>query len=157
MSKILLTITLPFYILDQLTKWLAWNFLSQPDGPHTVTVIPNFFQLVCATNTGAAFGIMPHNNSFFIALSIAALFVLLPLCKIGVFSHSRFSQVGFALIVAGILGNLTDRLARGYVVDFLQFDLHIPGAHPWPSFNVADACICVAAACFIIDTFRPQR
>jgi signal peptidase II len=63
-------------------------------------------------------------------------------------------RIGWALLLAGILGNLTDRLWHGSVVDFLLFDLHVPYAHPWPAFNVADSCIFVAAALFIWQSFR---
>ena len=55
------------------------------------------------------------------------------------------------------MGNLTDRLLHGAVIDFLLFDLHVPFAHPWPAFNVADACICIAVGCFIIHSFREGR
>ena len=61
------------------------------------------------------------------------------------------------------MGNLTDRLLHGHVIDFLLFDLHVPLAHPWPAFNVADSCICiaVAASSFIRSNrrnhFRLQR
>jgi signal peptidase II len=56
--------------------------------------------------------------------------------------------------MAGILGNLTDRLVRGHVIDFLLFNLHIRFADPWPAFNVADSCICIAVACFMVYSFR---
>jgi lipoprotein signal peptidase len=61
---------------------------------------------------------------------------------------------GVGLLLAGILGNLTDRLLHGHVIDFLLFDLHIPFAHPFPAFNVADSCICIAVLCFVIHSFR---
>src|SRR5213076_1369208 len=53
-------------------------------------------------------------------------------------------DVSLALLLAGILGNLTDRLLYGHVVDFLLFNLHIRYADPWPAFNVADSCISIA-------------
>jgi len=52
-----------------------------------------------------------------------------------------------------VAGNLVDRFLHGYVIDFLSFDLHIPFANPWPAFNVADMCICVAAGLLIIASF----
>jgi signal peptidase II len=68
----------------------------------------------------------------------------------------RLSKTAVALIIAGILGNVTDRLMHGYVVDFLLFYLHLPfeWANPWPAFNVADSCIFIAAALFIIAGIR---
>ena len=67
---------------------------------------------------------------------------------------AAWPRAGFALLLPGILGNLTDRIAHGHVVDFLLFDLHVPLAHPWPAFNVADSCICVAVFCFLIGSWR---
>ena len=78
------------------------------------------------------------------------------LARRGLF-RDRLSRLGWALLIAGILGNLTDRLWHGFVVDFLLFDLHIPFAHPWPAFNVADSCICVATGLFVIQSFREQK
>jgi len=59
-----------------------------------------------------------------------------------------------ALLFSGVLGNLTDRLLHGAVIDFLSFDLHIPFANPWPSFNVADSCICIAAVLFVAASWK---
>jgi signal peptidase II len=58
-----------------------------------------------------------------------------------------------ALLLSGILGNLTDRLLHGYVVDFLFFDFGFPPFNPWPAFNVADSCICIAVGCLMLATF----
>jgi signal peptidase II len=66
-------------------------------------------------------------------------------------------NIALGLLLAGIFGNLTDRLVHGHVIDFLLFDLHVPFAHPWPAFNVADSCICIAVVCFIIYSFRQER
>jgi len=66
-------------------------------------------------------------------------------------------DVSLALLLAGILGNLTDRLLWGHVVDFLLFNLHIRYADPWPAFNVADSCISIAVVLFIIHSFKGQK
>lgn len=151
--KFIILLSLPLYALDQLTKWLALQQIT-PDEPHIV--IPEFFALVFVTNTGAAFGSFRNNNLFFIALSCAALiFVLVLLLR----AHPRDSwrDISLGLLLAGVMGNLTDRLLHGHVIDFLLFDLHLPFAHPWPAFNVADACICLAVLCFIVHSFRQGR
>jgi signal peptidase II len=64
------------------------------------------------------------------------------------------TTVSFALLAAGILGNLIDRLVKGSVVDFLHFYIR---EYAWPSFNVADSCICIAAGLLILSSFRKQR
>ncbi len=144
--------TIPLYALDQLTKWLVLRSIN-PDEPRVV--IPNFFALVHVTNTGAAFGSFKNNNTFFIVLSCAALvFVFALLLR----RHKPdvWRDISLALLLAGVLGNLTDRLLHGHVIDFLLFDLHVPLAHPWPAFNLADSCICIAVVCFIIHSLKQK-
>ncbi len=114
-------------------------------------MISGFFHLVNVTNTGAAFGSFRNNNTFFIVISsIALLIVVVFLLRRR--SRDVWRDVSLALLLAGILGNLTDRLLYGHVIDFLLFDLHIPYAHPWPAFNVADSCISIAVVLFIIQS-----
>ncbi len=151
--KFIVFLTLPLYALDQLTKWLVLHFID-PDAPQTV--IHGFFDIVHVTNTGAAFGSFKNNNTFFVVLSLVALVVVTMLL---LRTHRRdfLRDLPLALLLAGILGNLSDRLLHGHVIDFLLFDLHVPLAHPWPAFNVADSCICVAFVCFVIHSFRQSK
>ncbi len=150
--KYIFFLSLPLYALDQLTKSFVLRFI-QPDQPRIV--IARFFDLVNITNTGAAFGSFKNNNTFFIAISCLALvFVVMLLVRRR--TADVWRDISLALLLAGVLGNLTDRLLYGHVVDFLLFDLHIPFAHPWPAFNVADSCISIAVVCFIIHSFRPM-
>ena len=146
-------ISLPLYALDQCTKQAVLRFIS-PDEPRTV--IPDFFHLVNVTNTGAAFGSFRNNNTFFIAISSVALLVVLVLL-VRRRPSDLWRDMSLALLLAGILGNVTDRLLYGHVIDFLLFDLHIPYAHPWPAFNVADSCISVAVVLFVIHSFWQSK
>lgn len=148
--KIVLFLTLPLYLLDQVTKLLVLHHID-PAYPHVIS--RDFFALVNVTNTGAAFGSFAHNNGFFIGLSCIALVVVLYLL-LRKSSSDSWQRFALSLLLAGILGNLTDRLWHGHVIDFLVFNLHVPLADPWPAFNVADSCICVAVVCFIINSFR---
>ncbi len=151
--KFIFLFSLPLYALDQLTKW--WTLRNVlPDEPRIV--LQDFFALVFVTNTGAAFGSFKNNNLFFIALSAVALAVVTTLL-LRRHVPDRWRDISLALLLAGVLGNLTDRLTHGHVIDFLLFDLHVPFAHPWPAFNVADACICVAVVCFIIHSLRQGK
>src|SRR5437763_145633 len=162
--KYILFLSLPLYALDRVTKYLVLNSID-PDRP--IIVVPNFFHLVNITNTGAAFGSFQNNNVFFIAISsLALLFALVlllgrhkdPAQATSLWWTRNFwRDLSLALLVAGVLGNLTDRLLYGHVIDFLLFDLHLPFAHPWPAFNVADSCICVAVVFFIIHSFRSEK
>jgi signal peptidase II len=147
--KFILFLSLPLFALDQLTKQLILRSI----GPYEANiVVPDFFSFVNVTNTGAAFGSFKGNNTFFVIISIVALVVVTVLLV----RHHRadpWRDVSLALLLAGILGNLTDRLLYGHVIDFLLFNLHIRYADPWPAFNVADSCISIAVVLFIIHSF----
>jgi signal peptidase II len=145
--KLLLSITLPLYLVDQVTKWLVLRFISTDE---FVPVISGFFYLVQVHNTGAAFGMLKNNNLFFMVLASVALILVAIFARRGAFTDAP-SRVGAALLVSGVLGNLTDRILHGYVVDFL--DVILPWYGHWPAFNVADSAICGAAALFLISGF----
>lgn len=145
--RLWLTLALPLYVVDQVTKALVLKYISVDD---LIPVIPGFFNLVQVHNTGAAFGMLKDSNPFFIGLASAALIVMLILTIKGAFKD-RLSQIAAALLVSGVAGNLTDRLIHGHVIDFLDFIL--PWYGRWPSFNIADSCICIAAGLFILASF----
>jgi signal peptidase II len=147
--KFILFLSLPLYAIDQLTKQMVLRFIS-PDEPRVL--VADFFSLVNVTNTGAAFGSFRGNNTFFIVISAVALVIVLGLL-LRARTHDRWRDLSLALLLAGIIGNFTDRLLYGHVIDFLLVDLHAPYAHPWPAFNVADSCISIAVVLFVIHSF----
>ena len=151
--KYIFLLSLPFYALDQWTKHLVLRYVDPNDARQ---VIPDFFTIVNVTNTGAAFGSFKGNNTFFVILSCFALLVVLVLL-VRRRTTDVWRDVSLALLLAGILGNLTDRLLYGHVIDFLVFNLHLPHADPWPAFNVADSSICIAVVCFIIHSFWEKK
>jgi signal peptidase II len=135
-------------------------------------VVENFFTIHHIANTGIAFGNFnggAYSNYIFGVVAVLALAGITWAYRKGVFS-GPFSRVAIALLAAGVCGNLLDRIVdkrfflgpdpvpfawfRGYVVDFLSFDLHVPFAHPWPSFNVADSCVVIAAFLLAIASFK---
>jgi signal peptidase II len=118
---------------DRVTKLWAMRELRLV-GP--LPVLP-FFELSYVENTGAAFGLGRGANGFFIAVS-AALIVALARLLWRWPKSDLWLQTGGTLVLAGAIGNLYDRLAYRYVVDFLY-------VHHWPVFNVADSCITVGA------------
>jgi signal peptidase II len=151
--KFILFLSLPLYALDQWSKQLVLRLINPYEAR---VVVPDFFSLVNVTNTGAAFGSFKGNNTYFIVISIVAVVVVTVLLV----RHPRpdvWRDLSLALLLAGILGNLTDRLFYGHVVDFLLFNLHIRYADPWPAFNVADSCISIAVVLFIIHSFHKQK
>jgi len=132
-------------MLDQLTKILVLRSIPFQE---SIPVIPGFFSLTHVYNTGAAFGMLRDSNLFFVILATVA-FVALVMMR----NHFRggMLQAGWMLLLAGIIGNVTDRLRLGHVVDFLDFQF---GTYHWPSFNVADSCICIAAGLFLLSSFQ---
>lgn len=180
MKKLLLTVTLPLYVIDQITKWLiVLNFPEPAKGmnwvPEHIVVIEGFFNIVRVHNQGVAFGF--GNGTLwapmvFLCFSTCALIGILWFWRRGGL-EGKALNVAAALLVSGICGNVTDRLlqgffldayagegfltrlSKGYVVDFLDFTIPLAN-YRWPSFNVADSCICIAAFLLIVSSFRSE-
>jgi signal peptidase II len=183
--KLFLFLTLPLYVLDQITK--IWTVVRFPP-PWTrdsfdIPIVENFFHLVRVHNQGVAFG-FGNGTAWapvvFLIVPIIALSMIRIFWKKGVFSHP-LSQIAVAMLLSGILGNLTDRLlqgflledlksaefwhrlSEGYVVDFIAikipyYDKLIPSSGGWwPAFNVADSCICIAAFLLFIGGIRDEQ
>lgn len=138
--------------LDQLSKlWISSHFVFG----EKLTVL-SVFDLVLAHNTGAAFSFLHDAGGFqrwlFSGIAIAASVWMVALLR----KHG--TQVLFALalslILGGALGNLIDRIAYGYVVDFLAFHWD---EHYFPAFNIADSAITVGAVLLILDSLRSAR
>ena len=142
-------------MLDQLTKFFIAKNLSQYD---SVTIIPGFFKLVHVRNDGAIFGLLSDSGKswVFFVLTVASL---LALSLVVYYFHivpakDKVFKIALALILAGALGNLVDRVLRGYVVDFLHF--YIKGWQ-WPSFNIADSCITIGALLLLYIFFIRKK
>jgi signal peptidase II len=144
-------LSLPLYVIDQISKAMVLRWISTDE---SVVVIPGVLNLVQVHNTGAAFGMLRDNNVFFVVLATLAIIVLAVLAWRGMFS-GPLMKTGAALLAPGIVGNLTDRIFHGHVVDFV--DVILPWYGHWPAFNVADSCICAAAALFVIAGFVPEN
>lgn len=147
----LLLISAVVIFLDRLTK--TWVSARIPLGG-AIPLIPGVLRITHWTNEGAAFSLFadsasPHAVRWaLIAFSLlAALVVLVVLVRLG----ERFTLTTFslALIFAGALGNVHDRIAYGSVVDFLE--VHIFSYH-WPDFNVADSAIVTGACLLLLDS-----
>lgn len=138
------------YTLDQVTKHLAVTHLTgQPDKP----LVGDLLQLHLTRNPGAAFSTGTAFTEVFTCVAILAVGVVLWLSRrLG----SRLWGVALGVLLAGVAGNLTDRLLRepgplrGHVIDFLM----LPN---WPIFNVADMCINVAAGLILVQAYRGVR
>jgi signal peptidase II len=120
-----------------------------------ITVTP-FFNLVLVYNSGAAFSILSDaagwQRALFIAIAlIASIWIVYLLRK---YPQQRLFALALALVLAGAVGNVIDRILIGAVIDFLDF--HALGYH-WPAFNVADSAISCGAVLLVWDALRPRR
>lgn len=135
-------------LLDQAAKWAVVRSIRLYS---SVTVIPGFFNLTHIHNKGAIFGAFSQTGNRYVTL----LLTLASLAALGLVicyffktpASERGMKLALSLILAGALGNLIDRVFRGYVVDFLDF--YIKRYH-WPFFNVADTSITVGAVLLLI-------
>jgi signal peptidase II len=147
---LLLAVFALLYAVDQATKWLAVDRLTGKPDKH---LVGDVLVLHLTRNAGAAFSTGTGYTELFSCVAVAAVLVVLWLSR-GV--RNAVWAIGFGLLLAGITGNLTDRLVRapgvlrGHVVDFLMLP-------HWPIFNVADMCINVAAALILLQAFRGIR
>ncbi len=149
----LFSISLIVFIADRLSK--LWIIAHIPSG-QDVTIIPRFFRLTHVYNNGAAFSLFADTPSpdkvrlLLIAFSaIAIVIVLGVLWKVGCVVNT--TSIALAMILGGAVGNLYDRLAYRYVIDFLAFNLF--GYH-YPDFNIADSCIVIGAGLLLLEVFR---
>jgi len=145
-------------VIDQITKYLAIQFLKPQPGK--VTVIDGILDLVYCENTGAAFSIMSNATDF---LSVCTALCIVLIAVIIIIERPRFShpaQYMLAVIATGGMGNLIDRIFRGYVVDMIDLRIlkipHVkfsPFSLSWGDFaifNVADCFVTVGMLVFIV-------
>jgi signal peptidase II len=138
------------FVLDQLSKWIACQFLTLYQ---TVPVLP-FFSLSLVHNNGAAFSFLSAANGwqrwFFIGLAVCiGIGILFWLCRLS--AKQVWMACGLSLILGGAMGNLWDRVCLGYVIDFLL--LHWADFR-WPVFNLADTAICIGAGILFFHWFK---
>jgi len=135
-------------ILDLATKAMITRWLYHGEG---MEAVPGLLNIVYYRNPGAAFGIFNDGDMlrrvFLIGSSVVALAVIGFLLR---GARNGLMSLGLALVAAGAVGNLVDRVRFGTVVDFLDF--HIGGYH-WPAFNVADSAITIGVALAIYSYY----
>ncbi len=154
-----LWITLIFLAIDQATKLWADANLAPVFGGPIIEVMPHF-DLNLAYNYGAAFSFLGNQDGwqrwFFTAIA-AAISILLIVWMRKTPVHKKLQNIGMALVLSGALGNLYDRVAYGYVIDFIDWYLSKDGYH-WPTFNIADSVILIGVGLLLIDSFKnPEK
>ena len=145
-------------LVDAVTKEIAAARLK---GCAAVSVIPGCFSLAYVENRGCAWGMLQGQVWPLAVFAVVALAVIV-LRRRDIFavpegsprSAAVIGAVAEPLVLAGIIGNLVDRVFRGYVVDMLDFHW---GASHFPCFNLADTCICIAAGLLVLESFLDRR
>ena len=153
--KLLYAVSVTVVCLDRLSKyWVVNTIPPNTYDPPAETIIPGFLYLVRISNSGAAWGILSGYGTALAILGVLAL--------IGIYWFRRDlqlktigSQCAFGLLIAGIIGNIIDRmLYEGSVIDFI--DVHLPG-YRWPAFNVADSAITIGVILYLVLSFKGAR
>jgi len=165
----ILVVTAAVVLLDQITKFVIHRSMQLYD---SFQVLGDFFRITYVENSGMAFGIQVARSGFFTVFAvIASVAIMVYLFRMkGEHLLARFSM---AMILGGAIGNVWDRLVRGSVVDFLDFeffDVNIPAfkflfidfpgysLDRWPVFNVADMGITIGMALlFIFILFEKEE
>ena len=136
--------------IDQISKLLVVNLLTKTD---SITIIKNFFYLTYINNDGAAFSILVGKRIFLILIAVLAIVMLIRYIKKNNIQN-KLELVSISLIIGGSLGNLMDRVVRGYVIDFLDFKIF---NHNFPIFNLADTFIVIGVFLLLLKEIRKEN
>ena len=144
-----LALSLLAVVLDQASKWAVDSSMQLYQ---SIPLVP-YFNLTYVRNTGAAFSFLSDAGGwqrwFFAGLAIfISIVIAVWLARLK--QHETLLAVALSLVLGGAIGNLIDRLAYGYVIDFL--DVYYQTWH-WPAFNVADSAITLGVVLMLLESF----
>lgn len=139
---VLLVISALLVAADQVSKYFISAHLPRGE---QIRVIPYLFNFTYVENKGAAWGMLANNRWIFIVISSIAI-AAIALVLLYTAKNKKFFVASLVLIFAGGIGNMIDRTANGYVVDFIQFDFF----QSFPVFNVADSYVTIGGAMLLI-------
>lgn len=149
MKKKIYWLALIFFIIDLISKQVVVKLIGLHE---SVKVIPNFFYLTYVQNEGAAFSIFQDQQILILLITVIALVLINKYLNNE--KMPRIEGFSMAMITGGIFGNLFDRLAFGYVIDFFDFRF---GKFNYPIFNMADIFIVVGVVMLAIYSFGDWR
>lgn len=136
--------------LDHLTKYMA---ISLKEGD--IIIFDKFLKLTYLENRGAAFGIFENKKIILMIITLLIIgFVIVYIFK-NYKSLVSFEKVIYGLLLGGALGNLIDRIFRGYVIDFIS--VRLPFNYDFPVFNVADIAVVVSCILLVIFSLKGQK
>ena len=147
---LIIILSIIFLIIDQISKILVVKLLIPNDA---ITIIKNFFYIIYTNNTGAAFSILLGKRIFLIIVAIAIIVILLYYIKKNKI-EGKLNTLAFSLIIGGSLGNLIDRIIRGYVIDFISIKI---GTYNFPIFNIADSFIVVGVFLLLLKEIGGKK
>ena len=146
MKKKVYILSIIFLLIDIFTKQLVKNTLNLYD---SIPIIPNFFSITYVINDGAAFSILKGELWLFIILGFVLLFFIfyyLQKEKLNIYKTFYYS-----LLIAGVLGNLLDRMLYKGVIDFLDFTIF---SYNVPIFNLADTFIVISVILIVFESLK---
>lgn len=161
----LVVLTVVNLVADIGTKqWIKHHFESGTGlrAARKIEVIPNYMNLIFATNKGGAWGILQGETEalrrpFFLSVSVLAIVFILSLYR-KLTPEQRALKWGLPLVLGGALGNLVDRILYGWVIDFIDCYTKVGADEKhWPTFNVADIAICIGVGLMAIDMFTSRE
>lgn len=141
--KKFLGISFIIFFVDRISKILVQNFISDK-----VYVIKNFFYLIYTRNIGAAFSMLEGKQIIFVLIGIIASIIIFLYVR-----KNNIKNIGYSLLLGGILGNVLDRIIYGYVIDFIGFEIFNKSM---PIFNIADTAIVIGAIIIIVGSEKNE-
>lgn len=141
MKKIIL-ISILVLIIDIISKQLVLNLMIEYQ---SINIIPGFFNLTLAKNTGIAFSFLEGKLPLIIIMTMIIIFIILKYLKQT--NPNKYESICYGLIIGGAIGNLLDRIIYHYVIDFLDFKIF---SYSFPIFNLADTAIVIGVILLII-------
>ena len=151
MIKKISILTVILVIVDQIVKFLVSTYLNYID------VIPKFLYLSLEKNYGVAFSMLWNNRLLILIISLLLILFLIYLLNKDYLSkgkNNKLLNVTYGLLFGGILGNLIDRIVRGYVIDYIGVYIF---NYKFPVFNLADSFITIGVILMIISTFKEEK
>ena len=149
MKKKLLIVAFLCILIDQITKLLVISNLDVNTG---FNIIKSFFSILYVRNTGAAWGVFSNGTMILAVLSMVFLYFAIKYIY-ETKNISKINSISYGMLIGGIIGNLIDRLLRGYVIDFFSFNIF---GYSFPIFNIADSFIVISIVLIAIDSFMKE-
>lgn len=151
MIKKISILTVLLVIVDQVVKFLVSTYLNY------INVIPKFLYLSLEKNYGVAFSMLWNNRLLILIISLLLILFLIYLLNKESLSkgkNNKLLNATYGLLFGGILGNLIDRIVRGYVIDYIGVYIF---NYRFPVFNLADSFITIGVILMIISTFKEEK